>query len=69
MSPDEIKDLIMHLKPGKVAGLDAIPPETLKLVPDWWAIPLASVFIIIDRTGMIPEFWLNTVVVPVYIKR
>lgn len=37
VEPEEVSQLIGHLKSKKAPGIDAIPPELLKNDPDWWA--------------------------------
>ena len=66
--PEEIKFLISQLKSGKASGPDLIPPELLKLNPEWWAKPLAALFTRVDSTSQMPPSGLNAIIVPIYKK-
>uniref|UniRef100_A0A803T6E7 Reverse transcriptase domain-containing protein n=1 Tax=Anolis carolinensis TaxID=28377 RepID=A0A803T6E7_ANOCA len=64
----EIKKLIAALALGKAPGENMMPPEIFKNFPEWWAPILAKVFTQINNSGLIPEGWKQSIVVPIYKK-
>ncbi|XP_025025945.1 enolase 4 [Python bivittatus] len=68
VSTDEIIELIVDLKMGKSPGPDGLPAELLKKHVDCCAQPLASLFMLIDHYGKIPNTWLNSIIISIYKK-
>lgn len=69
VSPNEINNVINHLKVEKALGPNGLPSELFKKHPEWQAPPLATLFSQIDRTGIMPETWINAIVVLIFLKK
>lgn len=68
VSPPEIYKLITSLKPAKAPGPDFIINEILLTNPDWWAAPLASLFTMINSSGLFPDIWRRSLLLPIFKK-
>jgi len=63
---DEVRAAIKKLKFGRAAGLDAIPPEMLKLAIDPTSHILHQLFASVWTTGKVPCAWKEGMVISLY---
>lgn len=68
VEPDEITGLINKLKMWKLPRPDGIPAELLKFNVKWWSQLLVHLFTSMDQSGVIPDSWLNLIIIPIFKK-
>lgn len=64
----EVELLIGQIKNGKAHGPDKIPSDMIKAVPHWWANILAHLFTWVENSGIIPNSWRQSVIIPIFKK-
>ena len=62
----EVNKAILKLKNGKASGLDQITNEYIRYSSTVLSPLYVKLFNIILQTGIVPESWLNGVIIPIY---
>ena len=65
-SPELVYEHLCNIDPSKACGPDLLPGFLLKNCAEFIAAPLAYLFNLSMRTGMLPEDWTTANVVPVF---
>ena len=68
VTSDEVLELISTLKPGKSPGPDHVISEILSNNPLWWSHLLAKLFTIVNHSGVFPDSWLSSILIPIFKK-
>jgi hypothetical protein len=63
-----VKKLLKGLNPNKASGPDQISPRLLKELHQEVTPILTHIFQISLKTGIVPEDWKHSIIVPVYKK-
>ena len=65
-SPNNVYDVFTHLKPGKAAGLDDIPPRLLPECARGVSVSLSELFNRSFVECQLPQEWKDALVVPIF---
>ena len=66
ITEDEIKKAMKGLKSGKACGIDSITNEFIKCTSDVMMPVYCKLFNHVFDTGILPDSWLNGIIVPIY---
>ena len=68
VSPEQVRDTLASLNPNSSMGEDGMHPRLLKALANELCVPLSILFKTSLETGLLPEQWLSSMVVPIFKK-